>query len=126
MSVVPVDCDLNTLRYEYDLDGSGISAPVERDQSLGVVRVWHQAKCLAQQEFFAAAPVEKEIVVNNSGLTVNPASPIEQSGDLWHVVLVAILVLLGVIVLMLAISFLRVAIIRANRKKRRRNRRRSR
>ena len=126
MSVVPADCDLNTLRFEYDLDGGGITAPVQQDQSLGVVRVWYQAKCLAQQELFAAAPVEKAIRVNNSGTPVSPALPIEDSGDLWHIVLVAVLVLLGVIVLMLAVSFLRAAIIRANRKKRRRNRRRSR
>lgn len=123
-TLVPVDSDVSTLRYEYALDDGVLSAPVAQDEAIGVVRVWLNARCVAQQEMYAAVSVER-LEVQSSG-KVDPASPVQSGMDLWQIVLMVILVLLALILLMVLISYIRAAVIRSRRRKRRQNRRRSR
>ena len=58
-AAVPVGSDINTIRYEYTLTGS-LTAPVEKDQQIGLVRVWLDNTCLAQQNLRAASAVAVE------------------------------------------------------------------
>lgn len=59
-AVVPQGSDYNTIRYEYTLTEDGLTAPVAKDQKLGVVRVWYGNVCLAQQDLLSAADVAVE------------------------------------------------------------------
>ncbi len=125
-TVLPLGSDLSTIRYEYDLDEDTLTAPIYAGDSLGVVRVWYQTRCLAQQELYAAVDVTKTLPITVSGGAVNPAREVEQTSTFWHTVLIVILVLLGAIVLLFAVAYVRRAIYRAKRARRRKNRRRSR
>lgn len=125
-TVLPANSDMSTIRFEYDLDEETLTAPINAGESLGVVRVWYQTKCLAQQELFAAVSVEKDLPTMMGTGEVDPAAAVEGGSEFWHIILVIILVLLGLIVAMLAAGYIRGAILRARRAKRRRNRRRSR
>ena len=125
-TVVPANSDMNTIRYEYTLDREVLTAPIQAGESIGVVRVWYHTKCLAQQELYAAATVDKDMPVIVSGGSVNPAAPVDQGSNLWHIVLGVILTLLGLIAALLLVGYIRASIVRAKRAKRRKNRTRSR
>ena len=125
-TLVPVNSDLSTVRYEYTLDRETLAAPIQAGESLGVVRVWLHTKCLAQQELYAAVTVDKDMPTVIGGASVNPARPVTGTGNLWHIVLIAILVLLALIAGMLLVGYIRASIIRAKRARRRNNRRRGR
>lgn len=125
-TVLPAKSDMSTIRYEYVLDSEPLTAPVSAGDAIGVVRVWYQTKCLAQQELYAAADVVKDLPITVSGSSVKPAAPVEESSGFWNGVLTVILVVLGLIAALFAAGYVRGAMIRAKRAKRRRNRRRSR
>lgn len=124
-TVLPLDANNTQLRYEYVLDQDPLTAPVEADQPIGVVRVWYLSKCVAEQEMYAlvASQVKQTEIVSDPAIQ-NETAP-EQS-NLWHGVLMIVVVLLGIIVLMLALSGLRGIILKRKRDKRRKQRRRSR
>lgn len=124
-TLVPANSDFSAIRYEYILDETLI-APVEKGTPIGIVRVWYQTKCLAQEELYAASYVAKNIPDTVPGGKVDPAAPVEPGDSIWHVVLLAILVLLGLLVVLLAVGYIRGAMIRRQRARRRKNRVRSR
>lgn len=117
-TVVPADMAVSQLRYEYILDDGTLTAPIDAGQSLGLVRVWYQAKCLAQREIYAsiASPVKETVAATDPART-NDA--VEKESNLWQYVLIAILVLLVLIVIMLLISSVRASMIRARRRRNR-------
>lgn len=125
-TVLPQGSNLSNIRYEYSLDQETLTAPVKEGDSIGVVRVWYQTKCLAQQELYASATVEKDQPTTIHGASVDPAAPAAPSSGFWHGVLTVVLVILALIAGMLLISYVRAAILRRKRAKRRKNRRRSR
>lgn len=118
-TVVPADMAISQLRYEYLLDDGTLTAPIAMGQPLGIVRVWYQAKCLAQREIYAAvgSAVKETVPVTDPAVTNNPAV---REGKLWQYVLIAILCLLGLIVVMLTISYIRASVLRARRRRKRR------
>ena len=125
-TLLPVSSDMSTIRYEYTLDRETLTAPIQEGESIGMVRVWLHTKCLAQQELYAASYVAKDKPTVVSGGAVSPAPPVSLGSGLWHVILMIILGLLGLIAGLLLIGYIRASIIRAKRAKRRKNRRRSR
>lgn len=125
-TVLPADSQLSSVRYEYTLDRDTLTAPVEAGQPIGIVRVWYQTKCLAQQELYAGTSVAKDIATTVEGGSVDPAAPVKPAGNFWHIVLTAILILLALIAGMLMVGYIRGAMLRARRARCRKNRRRSR
>jgi len=117
-TVVPSDMPVSQLRYEYLLDSDHLAAPVHAGQSLGVVRVWYQAKCLAQREIYASvsSPIKETVVATDPALT---NEEVQRESNLWQYVLIAILVLLVLILTMLLISYVRASMLRAQRRRRR-------
>lgn len=115
-TVVPADMAVGQLRYEYILDDGNLTAPVEKGQSLGLVRVWYQAKCLAQREIYAsiASPVKETVVATDPARDNEVA---QKESNLWQYVLIAILVLLVLIVIMMVISSVRASMLRAKRRR---------
>lgn len=124
-TLVPVGSELSAVRYEYDLDQETLQAPISAGDAIGVVRVWYQTKCLAQQELYSAASVDQVIPTVSSGTDVTPAQPVSEGSMVWQIVLVVILVLLGLILLMILVGYLRASYLRAKRKRRRQNRRKA-
>ena len=112
-AVVPQGSDYNTIRYEYTLTEGSLTAPVAQGQKIGVVRVWNDNVCLAQQDLLSATDVAEAKAPTQ---TRKPVS--EESVDRWDGILK---IVLGVV----AVMFVFVAIVRVgNALKRRRRRRR--
>ena len=109
-AAVPVGSDIGSIRYEYTLTDS-LSAPVEKDQKIGVVRVWNGTICLAQQDLLAASAVAVE--------QKKPQQTQEQddSEGLWNSIL-------SVALVVVAVLFVAVMVIRARAAAKRRRRRR--
>ena len=59
-STVPLGSSYEALRYEYTLKNGSLTAPVAKDQPIGVVRVWYGDICLAQRDLLSAADVAVE------------------------------------------------------------------
>lgn len=125
-TVIPAGSDVNSLRYEFELDNGGISAPVKAGDAIGMVRVWAGNGCVAQQELYSSVDVEKKVVPQESDTLINPAALLNEEGSVWNKILMVVLGILGVLVLIIAIISIRNSIIRSRRKKRRAMRRRRR
>ena len=110
-AAVPAGSDISTIRYEYSLTES-LSAPVAKDQEIGVVRVWLGNTCLAQQTLRSASAVAVE---KEHDREQTPEA--DDSEGLWNKILT---VALGVV----AVLFVLVLIIRARAAAKRRRRRR--
>ena len=108
---VPAGSDISAIRYEYTLN-EPLSAPVEKNQEIGVVRVWYGNTCLAQQPLRAASAVAVE--KKPAG---DASQPADDSEGLWNKILT---VALGVV----AVLFVLVLVIRARAAAKRRRRRR--
>lgn len=109
-AAVPVGSDINTIRYEYTLTES-LSAPVAKDQKIGVVRVWNENTCLAQQDLLAASAVAVE------QKKVQQTEEEDDSEGLWNSILTVALAVVAVL-------FVLVLIVRARAAAKRRRRRR--
>lgn len=124
-AALPAGSTLDSIRYEYAIDDGVMTAPLEENQPIGVVRVWYENTCVAQQELYSAASIKKAVPIAKLP-NVDPAHPMEAESNVWHIVMIVILVLLAVIFVLLVIGNVRKAIRRAKRKKRREQRRRRR
>ena len=110
-AAVPAGSDINAIRYEYTLT-EPLTAPVEKDQQIGMVRVWLDNTCLAQQELRAATAVAVEKTPAK-----DPAETQDDSEGLWNSILT---VALGAV----AVLFVLVMLLRARAAAKRRRRRR--
>ena len=110
-TAVPAGSDISTIRYEYSLTES-LTAPVEKDQQIGMVRVWLDNICLAQQELRSASAV----AVEQKSAQENEQSEDDSEG-LWNRILT---IALGVV----AVLFVLVLVVRARIAAKRRRRRR--
>ena len=108
---VPAGSDISAIRYEYTLSES-LTAPVVKDQEIGMVRVWLGNICLAQQTLRAASDVEVEKKTQQE-----QSSDGDDSEGLWNSILT---VGLGAA----AVLFVLVMVIRARAAAKRRRRRR--
>lgn len=124
-TVLPVDLDADKLTWIYGETSGAIIAPVEKGQKISYVQVWYGSKCLAQSELVAANAVEKwqEPVV--------PTDPVEQGdGGSWKLlgIICGVLAGIGAMVILgvLIKKGIRLAALKARRRRRRINRRRSR
>lgn len=120
-TVVPKESTQSQLRYEYVLKDGMLTAPIEKDEELGVVRVWYQSKCLAEEPIYAtvSADVKQEIRTTAPAIQ-NPT--VEEDTDVWQIMLTIILALLALIVVMLLISGIRRSLRNARRARRRKQR----
>ena len=111
-AVVPQGSDYNTIRYEYTLTEGSLTAPVAQGQKIGVVRVWNENVCLAQQDLLSATDVAEAKAPTQ---TRKPVA--EETVDRWDGILK---IALGVV----AVLFVFVAIVRVGNALKRRRRRR--
>ena len=60
-TVLPIGSTIDNIQYEYLLTDGELHAPLQKDTSLGIVRVWYQNRCLAQQELYSSADVREPL-----------------------------------------------------------------
>lgn len=121
-SLIPIDLGQDDLQFEYGMEHTFLTAPVEAGESLGFVRVWFQGKCLGQQELFTsvASPARQPLKVSDPPVS-NPE--VNRGTDVVQVILLAVIGVLVLVVVVLGIGYMRLNHRRAKRRQRRNNRR---
>ena len=111
-AAVPLGSDINSIRYEYSLTGN-LSAPVAKDQEIGVVRVWYENTCLAQQTLRSASAVAVEEKRQDQSQEQE-----DDSEGIWNSILTGILIAVAVIFVLVMALRIRAAAIRRRRRRR--------
>ncbi len=113
-AVVPKGSGYESVTYEYDLTEEPLTAPVKKDQQIGVVRVWYEDKCIAQQPMLAASDVA--VKAQNPTLEEQNDTP-EADNSLLHKLLIGAVIVLALVGLFVVVVRVRAAMRRARRRK---------
>ena len=111
-AAVPLGSDINSIRYEYSLTGN-LTAPVAKDQEIGVVRVWYENTCLAQQTLRSASAVAVEEKRQDQSQEQE-----DDSEGIWNTILTVVLIAVAVIFVLVMALRIRAAAIRRRRRRR--------
>lgn len=123
-SVVPANAQMKNIQLNYTAVGGGLSAPIKKDQLIATLEVVYRNSVLTELEVFAMSDVQP---ADKTGVTIRSAATKEASGSSGFL---SALGTICVIVLGAAIAYLTFNAymrnrIRARRRKRRAQRRRS-
>lgn len=123
-SVVPINAQMRNLTINVKADGGGLKAPIGKGEKIGVVEVWYDRSCIAEAEIYALGNVKS---VKNTGVVIHStALKTGSGGDILSTIGTICVIALGAAAAYLAFnSFMRNRI-RAQRRRRRADRRRSR
>jgi len=123
-TVLPAKVFQKHLIYRYEVEGGGLSAPIEKDELIGTVQVWYGTSCITEAQLFAANPVR---LASNSGVEIYGASRDDSNvTDILTFLGIAALVIIIPFGIYVGVNRLRRAMRLAKRRRRRRSRRRSR
>ena len=122
-SVVPVSAQMNNLTMNLKMRDGGLSAPIEAGEQIGTVEIWYRTSCMAEAEVYAMGSVKAS---GDTGVTIRSTAVRSDLGDSG---ILSIIGTICVIVLGLAAAYLTFnaymrSRIRAQRRRRRANRRR--
>lgn len=123
-SVVPVNAQMKNIQMNYKAVGGGLSAPIKKDQLIATLEVVYRTSVLAEVEVYAMSdvkPADKTGVTIRSTAVEGSKAP---SGFLSTLGTICVIVLGVAIAYMTFNAYMRTRI-RARRKKRRSQRRRS-
>lgn len=123
-SVVPVNAQMKNIQMNYKAVGGGLSAPIKKDQLIATLEVVYRTSVLAEVEVYAMSdvkPTDKTGVTIRSTAVEGSKAP---SGFLSTLGTICVIVLGVAIAYMTFNAYMRTRI-RARRKKRRSQRRRS-
>ena len=123
-TVLPKDCNMTNLIFEYTPVGGGLKAPIKEDQMIATVAVKYRNSCIAEAEIYAMGSVSG---TSDSGVTIFSKLGQKKAN------LDGVMSIIGTIAVLLVGAFgiyalwnaLRRARIKAMRKRRRQNRRRN-
>lgn len=124
-SVVPAGVAMDNLVYYYDVENGSLSAPVKKDELIATMQVWYRNSCMTEVELYSMGDVK---ATANTGVTIRStavASDSDSSGFMSVVGTICVIIL-GVVGLYLAYNSYMRSRVRAQRRKRRQGRRRSR
>ncbi len=112
-AAVPIGSDYDTIRYDYTLNGEGLTAPVEQGQKIGKVRVWYDNICLAQQDLLSTA----DVPVAKKPVQTQRQDP-DESLDLWNGILKGVLIVVAAVFVLVMLLHFRAVAIRRRRRRR--------
>ena len=124
--VVPKGITEAELTWKYDTQLSGLTAPIEKGQSIAVMEVWLGEICLAKTDLVAMNAVSVHKPLTEDRITGD--EQVEQRhGKVVAMILVVLAALVGVGMMgLFLVRTIRRAILKARVRRRRRNRRRNR
>ncbi|MBQ9167598.1 MAG: D-alanyl-D-alanine carboxypeptidase [Oscillospiraceae bacterium] len=126
-SALPYGSTVDHLVWKYLQQNDGLTAPVKKDDAIGTVQVWYGSICLAQSDMVAMNPAKES--TNAGDVSTNPAVIGEnESGLGWFLKILGMIfaVIVVVAIIFIALRLVRGAVIHTRRRRRRKNRRRSR
>lgn len=124
-SVVPAGSKMSNFIEKYTIVGGGLSAPIRAGDKVASVQLWYGTSCVAETELFAMSDINS---LNDTGLEISSAASRDDSnlsGFLAFLGVVALVILVPIGVYLTYNSIMRSRV-RAKRRRRRANRRRSR
>lgn len=123
-TVLPKDCHMTNLVFEYTPVGGGLSAPIKEDEMIATVAIKYRNSCIAEAEIYAMGNV---VSASNSNVTVHSkVVPQERDfGGILNILGIGAVLLVGAFGVYVGLNALRRARIRAHRRRRRQNRRRN-
>ncbi len=123
-AILPIDLTSELLQWVYPSSVNSISAPVEAGHKITHVEVWYGELCIAQSDLLALNSVDVYVPQTEPNI---PASLHEESAGKLIAIIAGILV--GIVVvgfaILLTIRTIRIASMRAKRRRRRASRRRN-
>ena len=122
-SVVPKDASMDNLIMKYSVVDQGLSAPIKKDDLVATVSVWFRNSCLTEVELFAMGDVK---AAAETGVTVHGNAVKTGGGGFLSVLGTICVVILCLAIVYLAFNAYMRSVIRARRRRRRSERKRSR
>jgi len=124
-SVVPISAQMRNLTMTFDTGDIVLSAPIQKGQRIATLAINYRESCLAEVEVFAMGDVKPS---DDSGVTIRSAASGGNSkvSDILSTIGTVCVVVLGVAAAYLAFNSYMRSRIRAQRRRRRANRRRTR
>lgn len=124
-SVVPAGAAMNNLIFNYTVENGGLTAPIKQDELLATVEVWYQNSCMTEVELYAIAGVKP---ATDTGVTIRSTAVVTDADGVGFLSVVGTVcvIILGLVGVYLVYNAVMRSRIRAQRRKRRQNRRRSR
>lgn len=123
-SVLPKEVKAEELSWRFDTSVGQLQIPVQKGQPITEISVWYQGLCLAQTKLQALHAVGTEPDY------LEPDEAVLEEKNHGRLLATIFGVLLGIVVVallgLLAVRFIRIAIIKAKLRRRRKNRRRNR
>lgn len=113
-AVLPQGSGYESVTYEYDLTAESLTAPVQKDQQIGVIRVWYEDKCIAQQTLLSGSDVAVRQV---TAVTEEPEEDPGADNAIVHGLLIGAVILLALVGLFVVIVRVRAAMRRARRRR---------
>lgn len=124
-TVVPAGAQMDNLIFDYTVESGSLSAPIKKGQRIATMQVIYRNCCLTEVELFAMADVK---ATADTGVTINSTAVKSDSGTsgVMSVVGTICVIILGIVGVYLVYNSYMRSRIRAQRRKRRAARRRSR
>ena len=120
-AVLPEDAHMKNLIMKYSVVDGGIKAPIDKGEKVASVQLWYGASCMAEVDLFAMSEVRDQ---DETGVEIY--GPTRDDSNIWGLLGIVLLILVGVFGAYLAYNSYRRAVARARRRKKRASRRRSR
>ncbi len=123
-SIVPAEAQMGNLYMKFHVNDP-LTAPIKKNQQIGTMQIEYRNSVLAETEVYAAGPVT---VAGNNGVTIHSTASRTDSSDsgILSVIGTICVIFIGIAAAYLAFNAYMRNRIRARRKKRRTERRRSR
>ena len=122
-SVVPSGAQMNNLSVNLTVRDGGLSAPISAGEEIGTVEIWYRNSCMGEAVVYSMGEVRAS---GNTGVTIRSTAVRSDGGDsgIWSVIGTICVIVLGLVAAYLVVNAYMRSRIRAQRRRRRANRRR--
>ena len=122
-SVVPSGAQMNNLSVNLTVRDGGLSAPISAGDEIGTVSIWYRNSCMGEALVYSMGEVRAS---GNTGVTIRSTAVRSDGGDsgIWSVIGTICVIVLGLVAAYLVVNAYMRSRIRAQRRRRRANRRR--
>ena len=120
-TVVPAGVQMKNYVMNYTVEGGGMAAPIQKDDKIATMEVWYQNSCVTEVELYAMSDVR---ATGDTGVSVTSGAEGGSSGVLSVIGTICVIAL-GLVGAYLAFNSFMRSRIRAQRRRRRAERRRS-
>lgn len=123
ITLLPSDVTMDDLTVRYVMGNRSVSAPVKEGDEIDTVQLWYKNVCIAQSPLTAKNSVAEHIVEEENNSAIANTEGLSKALIIIGIILAFVLCVAGILYV---IQMVRMASVRAQHRRRRKNRRRSR